>query len=370
MPLQPPPEAAFDTKSSAIAYAQIWGGAEGYAVVTTSSAKGGRYVYLGCDKGGKYKNCRGLNEENRQRKSATSKVGCFFKLRLKNENDGLWHLVVVNAHHNDHEVSTNIIAHPILRRLDAVAKEYVLELSQHNTRPAQIVALLAQREEPIVVRPKDVSNFIQQHRREHLGGRAPAEALMEWLKEKNWPHRAQFHFVDAHTQRLGGLIFAHPRCLELLARFYTVLIIDATYSTNQHKMPLLHFVGLTSSNRTFTAALGFLEDETTATYQWALETLHQLVPSWKPGVVVTDHDAALTSAISSHLPTSVAHILCQWHVRQNVEKFARSRLQNEDEYQSLLSDFDELKMSRTCEELVASFQQFTEQWSHQPDLVT
>ncbi|KAK0529931.1 hypothetical protein OC834_003497, partial [Tilletia horrida] len=66
-----------------------------------------------------------------------------------------------------------------------------------------------------------------------------------------------------------------------------------------------------------------------------------------------------------------AHIHCQWHVRKNVEKEARARLLDDDEYNQFMSDFDELRDARTLEALESAYTQLVAQWEgRRLDLVT
>ncbi|KAE8212659.1 hypothetical protein CF319_g9240 [Tilletia indica] len=367
MLLAPPPE-SFQTRQAGIEYAQNWAQTQGYAVTISASVRD-IYVYLGCDKQGQYKNSHKLTAETRKRGVSTARAGCPFKLRLKAEGVSKWKLTVVNSDHN-HAASTNPVTHAVQRRIDVATKDQILELARHGTKPAQIVPLLLQREDPIQITSKDVSNLLQTHRLLALHGRAPVEALVEWLEEQNWPHEVKKAVVNEGVDRLEGIFFAHPKGLELLRRFGTILVIDATYNTNQHRLPLLHFVGVTSSNLTFTAALAFLPDESTITYTWALSALRNMVPEWTPDVVVTDDDAALGAALHLTLTHQWSHIHCQWHVRQNVVKEARTRLLDEEEFQLFMSDFDEVRDSRTLSELSDARDRLEAAWSDKrPDLV-
>ncbi|KAE8236900.1 hypothetical protein A4X06_0g9400 [Tilletia controversa] len=356
----PPPEEAFETSQAAQKYLQSWARANGYAVVLKRSVKQGRYLYFICDLGGSYRNTRKTEDEDRQRKTSSRKAGCTFEASITSRND-TWIIACRNGTHCGHEASTDTLAHPILRRFDVPSREQVLELVRHNTPTRQILPLLADRDPPLVVTSKDINNLTQSHRREILQGRPPAEALLEWLEEQSWPHRKLTVDLGDGLHRLEGLLFAHPRSLQLLKRFGTLMTMDATYNTNAHRLPLLHFVGLTSSNRSFTAALAFLPNETTLTYMWALNSLKEIAPEFSPDVMVTDHDAAVSAAVLNTLPES-AQIVCQWHVRQNVEKFARPRLPEQAEYEQFLSDFDELRDARTLDELEEHIEALRHEW--------
>ncbi|KAE8181014.1 hypothetical protein CF336_g9072 [Tilletia laevis] len=364
--LPPPIDTTFDSSDDAKAYQQTWAEAHGYALVTSRSAKGGRYLYFICDRGGEYRNTRKIQDEDRQRKHSTRKNSCSFRsrifLKVGTNGEEIWSIAVDCAEHSGHEASVSTLAHPILRRFDVASREQVLDMVRHGTSARQIVPFLAQRVPPLLVTAKDVSNLIQTHRREKLQGLAPSEALLDWLVEQKWPHRTLLTRISGETHRLDGLLFSHPKALKLLHRFGTVITVDATYNTNQNRMPLLHFVGLTSSNRSFTAALAFLPDETTMTYMWSFNALKEIAFDFAPDVIVTDADAAISAAILNTLPNS-AHVLCQWHIRQNVSKTARPLLQDEDEFQRFLHDFDTIRGAPTFDALEDAVDVLQNEWS-------
>jgi histone-lysine N-methyltransferase SETD2 len=56
-------------------------------------------------------------------------------------------------------------------------------------------------------------------------------------------------------------------------------------------------------------------------YEWALKCLHE---SWGrlPGVVASDCDDALTSALAAMWPET-KHVLCMWHINKNVSAHAK-----------------------------------------------
>lgn len=136
MPLEPPKEGKFDSRDELFNSAQSHAQSEGYAVVTRSSRKG--LLYLQCDKGGQYKNCRNLTEETRKRKPNSKLTGCPFMLRGKEIENEEWQLTVLESDHN-HPPSSNVRDHSILRRLNQEQKLLVLRLRECNLKPAEIV---------------------------------------------------------------------------------------------------------------------------------------------------------------------------------------------------------------------------------------
>lgn len=54
---------------------------------------------------------------------------------------------------------------------------------------------------------------------------------------------------------------------QLTAKFHSLIQMDSTYQTNRYNVPLLHIVGHTSTNRTFTIAMCFMRSKKTGDYQ-------------------------------------------------------------------------------------------------------
>ncbi|TYZ63072.1 hypothetical protein PybrP1_006888, partial [[Pythium] brassicae (nom. inval.)] len=94
--------------------------------------------------------------------------------------------------------------------------------------------------------------------------------------------------------------------------------MDSMYRTNRYEMPLLHVVGMTNTNISFTIALCFLRSESQANYHWALSELRtKLGDEYAPGVIVTDRELALMNAVAISFPRA-KHLLCSWYIMKNI----------------------------------------------------
>ena len=106
-------------------------------------------------------------------------------------------------------------------------------------------------------------------------------------------------------------------------------------------MPLLHIVGMTATNQTFTLAFCFLSKETKEDYLWSLQQLNITLGNVAPAVTVTDRELALLKAIETVWP-STHSLVCLWHVNKNVTaqltKFFAGKDASES-LQALLADW-------------------------------
>jgi hypothetical protein len=83
----------------------------------------------------------------------------------------------------------------------------------------------------------------------------------------------------------------------------------------------------------------------------------------EPRTIITNREKALINAITQHFPSSTKHILCQWHVSQNMKlktkhTFSRpkmdpktTRIVPDEKHQLFLDEWDELLRTPTVERI-------------------
>jgi hypothetical protein len=156
-------------------------------------------------------------------------------------------------------------------------------------------------------------------------------------------------------------MFAHPESIQYANRYNRVFVLDCTYRTNRYGMPLLHIIGVSPSNTTFSIAFCFMQNEQEESYQWALSTFFSWLESpifqFQPPVICTDRDLALLGVLRDDF-ADYPHLLCLWHINKNItaklkEYFTTNEAwdefnsywqslvnsQTEDEYKTRLIDF-------------------------------
>lgn len=124
------------------------------------------------------------------------------------------------------------------------------------------------------------------------------------------------------NDRLTAIFFAHPDSVAYLQSNPDVLLLDCTYKTNKHQMPLLDMVGVDSCQRSFCIAFAFLSGESEEDYSWALQHLKSLYQGELPSVILTDRCIAAMNAAATWFPSSKA-LLCLWHVNRAVLQHCR-----------------------------------------------
>jgi hypothetical protein len=130
-----------------------------------------------------------------------------------------------------------------------------------------------------------------------------------------------YHCRKCHDfDDVSDVIWAHPNSIKLFNTFSTVLVLDSTYKTNKYRVPLLEFVGNTSTMKTFSIAFSYMMSERQDNVYWALERCREMLHSkdFYPKVVVTDWDNALINAVEKVFLDATT-LLCSYHIGQNVK---------------------------------------------------
>jgi hypothetical protein len=196
-----------------------------------------------------------------------------------------------------------------------VDRQELVSLTSANVPPRTIGAVLRERGGGDSLVMKDIYNARQRIRAENLNRRTPIQSLVAQMNFDDYVWNVQSS-PDGHVTHL---FFAHKGSLELYRAYPEVLLIDCTYKTNRFHMPLCNNMGITGIGTSFYVAFAFLQWECENDYKWVLEQLLASVPSFHhPGIVISDCELALINALSVVYP-SAHHILCKWHIKNNVE---------------------------------------------------
>ncbi|KAF4465100.1 mutator-like element transposase [Fusarium albosuccineum] len=220
------------------------------------------------------------------------------------------------ALHN-HPPSEDLSAHPAHRQLKEDDLKIISSLTASGTAPREIRTYLYDNSDTLATQ-KDIYDRIAATRRDLREGQSSIQALVDQLNREGFWCRVR---LDPDN-RLTAIFFAHPESIAYLQCNPNVLILDCTYKTNKHAMPLLDMVGVDSCQRSFCIAFAFLSGETEEDYSWALQHLKSLYQHDYPSVILTDRWIAAMNAAANLFPFSKA-LLCLWHVNKAVLQHCR-----------------------------------------------
>ncbi|KEH23062.1 hypothetical protein MTR_7g065910 [Medicago truncatula] len=221
------------------------------------------YLTMQCERSGIYKPPKTRKKLNLEGISSR-KCNCLFRLKGffdKDTND--WWLAMLCGMHN----------HDLEEKLSAEEKKKVIEMTKSLTVPQNILTNLKQNNKESVTTIKQVYNV---RTRWHTGERDDMTEL-QFLISKLVEHIYVYYTrCNSEETTLEDIFFAHPESVKLLNTFPTVLVMDSTYKTNNHRMPLFEIVGCTSTKMTYSVGFTFLHFELEDNFAWELTILKGL----------------------------------------------------------------------------------------------
>ncbi|XP_052730036.1 uncharacterized protein LOC128195724 [Vigna angularis] len=151
----------------------------GFVVVTirsdTATGEAGRktFILLGCERSGKY---RKYKADVQPSLSGTRKCECPFRLRGKPKGDG-WVLKVMCGYHN-HELAETLVGHPFAGRLNAAEQSILVDMTNSQVKPSNILLTLKEHNEDNVTTIKQIYNARYTYKRSLRGSRTEMQQLM------------------------------------------------------------------------------------------------------------------------------------------------------------------------------------------------
>jgi hypothetical protein len=310
-----PPDGVYVSSEDAFEALRSHGMTHGYGFYKEKSLPAGTVVKtryrLICDRAKNYQSKATI------RSTKTRTTGCpfratIFKIKTEENNDS-WRLETTNPTHN-HPPSSDPRVHNVHRKRTPADLKTIDSMTRAGSRPKQIFAAITQQNPETLVTPRDVRTDRQMLRNTQLNGRTPIETLLDDLKSSpDWI----YDFKLDSQNRVQNLFFAHRKSIEIYRANFDVLIVDCTYRTNRHNLPLVHIIGSTNMNTYFTIGFCFIRVEEQLDYFWALSTFKNKTQAPTPRIFVSDDEDALKNAARNLWP-SVIQLLCVWHVNKNV----------------------------------------------------
>ncbi|KAJ0489592.1 putative transcription factor FAR family [Helianthus annuus] len=343
----------FSSRKEMVRWVQDTAKDNGYLIVTKRSNKRGENykIWFQCTFGGEHKSVA------TQRKTGSKKIGCPFEMIGFSESSGsVWRIEVTKAKHN-HTPIENFEGHAYARRLSSEDKKLVKELAEQDIRNQSIWRTLTKNNPARKLIPKDIHNAVQKINAEKNVGNSPMQKLENILIEKNYTYYMRTNEISNEVE---DVFFVHEKSFIMWCAFPHVLMIDATYKTNMYNLPFVQVVGMTSTNKSFTAACAVISAEKSENYLWVLQRIKSMLAGcMEPRVILTDRDFALMNACEQVFPKAHKY-LCRFHIQQNINKNSKRKF-SDKEWKEFVRTFWTLCESTTEEIYMYNLENFEAQ---------
>ena len=166
--------------------------------------------------------------------SRSKKCGCRFELlgyrsdKKTEDSQTKWRLGVVEGRHN-HPPTFDLAGNAFMGRMTPDEECLARKWGDGRNTPKQIVAKLRTDNPGNVTKRKQVANFLYKLHFEDRGELTVTQWALKFLADNEY---AFSPVRDMNTNEVQILFFAHKESLRLLKKFPYVVIVDATYKTN------------------------------------------------------------------------------------------------------------------------------------------
>ena len=368
--LAPPPEGeAYTTGAAALAAINKFAIRHGYGV-TERRSKPDKYgiprkYWFQCDCGSKIK-VRDLHPDvEKQRMRLARSKNCPFKITCARDlQDRLWRITVEDPTHN--HVATYPETHPVHRKLTAEDKLDIKAMSAAGATSGEIVNKLQSANSGRAFIRQDIYNARMDIRRVELGPRTATQALMEELgKGEDF----YLDFQKDNEFKLTRLFYSYKKSQQMLKENPDILVIDATYKTNQYGLPCVDIIGQTMIGTSFFVGFFFIDKEDNGGYDWLMGRLRALYDHLQlpyPRVIATDNQRSLINAVMGHFPLSqTKHLLCLWHINKAVVTHCKPAFKDcdEEDWKAFVADWNKVLYSNTFMKFTDNWYDMNEAWS-------
>ncbi|KAJ6873964.1 hypothetical protein NC651_032718 [Populus alba x Populus x berolinensis] len=307
-------------------------------------------------------------EHPRDRKSI--RCGCDAKLYLTKEIvDGLaqWYVSQFSNVHN-HELleDDQVRLLPAYRKIQEADQERILLLSKAGFPINRIVKVL---ELEKGVQPghfpfieKDVRNFVRTCKKtvqenDALLTEKRENDTLELLEAcKSVAERDPdfaYDYTTDDNQKVENIAWLYGDSVRAYTLYGDVVTFDTTYRSITYGLLLGVWFGMDNHGKAILYGCVLLQDESSHSFTWALQTFVRFIRGRHPQTIVTDMELALRDAIARELPNT-KHVVCIWHILSKLSSWLSFPLGSQ--YEDFKAEFDLL-----CHE--ENVEDFEHQWN-------
>lgn len=307
-------------------------------------------------------------EHPRDRKSI--RCGCDAKLYLTKEIvDGLaqWYVSQFSNVHN-HELleDDQVRLLPAYRKIQEADQERILLLSKAGFPINRIVKVL---ELEKGVQPghfpfieKDVRNFVRTCKKtvqenDALLTEKRENDTLELLEAcKSVAERDPdfaYDYTTDENQKVENIAWLYGDSVRAYTLYGDVVTFDTTYRSITYGLLLGVWFGMDNHGKAILYGCVLLQDESSHSFTWALQTFVRFIKGRHPQTIITDMELALRDAIARELPNT-KHVVCIWHILSKLSSWLSFPLGSR--FEDFKAEFDLL-----CHE--ENVEDFEHQWN-------
>ena len=323
---------SFDTLNEAHRFVNIYGQLNGFAVFRGRNYKN-RKIFLMCNKSKKA--AEPNNPTKKRKRSVVKGTSCKMQVVvvLKGER---WEFSDVDLEHNHQLVcSPSLTKFFINHRIMSVEeKNFSRILQEARIKPRRIMQIFRKMKgsfKYMTFGRTQLKNLKQADRLKKIGN-TDIQSTLNYVKKLQKDQPGFYYSMRTDEENIVKSIFWTDSSSRLNYKLYGDFIsFDTTFSTNKYNMPFAPVVGINGHGRTVIFGYALIENQKAETFSWVFNTLMEVMDGKRPGIIITDQDAAMKKAISEIFGSEI-HRNCFWHIMRNARENLGTILKEKPEF--------------------------------------
>ncbi|KAG2191831.1 hypothetical protein INT47_011579 [Mucor saturninus] len=235
-------------------------------------------IHFQCKRGGVYRNTRELAEANRKRQKDSCKCNCPYYIKVKTTKDGGFSYTqpTGDERFHNHPLSAENVLLSSNGRKNKLNSDDVEKIQKgiEQEIPTKLIQKLISAISGVnKLTLHDINNLRYKNAdRVNLRSDDGAKLLIHHIESKGYNTAYRCNPI---SRNLDGLFFTNDTLVARAKRFSEVVVIDATYNTNDLKMPLISAFGVSNLGKdtlkTFPIAFAWVANEKEM-YNWFVKT--------------------------------------------------------------------------------------------------
>ncbi|CAB4420234.1 unnamed protein product [Rhizophagus irregularis] len=294
------------------------------------------------------------------RECTSYKTGCPWKASFYlGKNTNLIRLATfIEEHNHQCDPKTIEFAPKNLRLPQQIIDKIEHYTTNGNLGAEQQYKLLVQEFPQHNIAKKNLYNAIQKFQGVRIHDETDAATMLLYLlkQREDDPDYVVIPRLEGPANELTGLFWMTSyQCNDLWPKFHDVIVYDTTSKTNRYEMALSLFVAIDNNYKSRIIAQALTKYENQGDFNWILQCTLLATNDFPPKVLFTDSDPAIIAAVQVVYPQT-RHLLCVYHLFENVKKKAKSKLRG-DIVSSFVSDFYAMRNSHSEEQFDMKYQE-------------
>nr|GMC82698.1 protein FAR1-RELATED SEQUENCE 5-like [Ipomoea batatas] len=265
-----------------------------------------------CSKEG-YRAKKYLQRDNRKKPPPDeARMGCKAMISVSRKDEDKWVISKFTRDHN-HVLASPSSArfHRVHRKRTKSQRNLIDVLDESGIRPSKIMSVLVTESggiDRVGCIERDIQNYLSNKRQKQLE-KGDAQAMLNYFKECQSKNPGFFYAIQMDTKgQLANCFWVDSRSRVAYKFFGDVVTFDPTYLTNRYKMPFVPFTGVNHHHQSILFGCALLWEETVETFVWLLNTWLGAMDGCHPKTIITDQDAAITTAIARVFPNTASFL--------------------------------------------------------------